>query len=181
MPGFLRLVSVVAAAWLLGACAGGKVSRHPIDSLSLDEARQKVAGRTVMTFVGDREVWIHVPGCLPGRPCGGPTEIKGPGTLIEYFSPDGRSFLWHPKSESIGLYAWALAKRQGGYDMCFYQHDNPRGPSMVSSQCILLSEYVSTITETAAGDLFDLESGQVPFILNRSPTSFDALLNRRPQ
>jgi len=181
MFGWRLLRFSAVAAWLLTGCAGEYVSPDPIDRLPLEQAKQLVAGKTVMTFVGDSELWVHTPFCLPGTPCGGPTKIEGPGTLVEYFAPDGRSFLWYPGGDTIGRYKWAVAKRQGRYDVCFYQHDTPRGPLMASSQCILLSAYVATVTEKREGDLLDLGSGRLPFVLLRDKSTLGDLLKRAAQ
>jgi hypothetical protein len=134
-----------------------------LDALPLDVARVMLAGRTIMT------------------------RDPGHGTQVEYFSPDGFNYLWYPGNTGPVYGVWKLQRDSADrfHELCFRYQSNSYNPLTRQRggdwECQPYRPYVSNFVETRVGDIFGLESGELPHRLARRATSFDELLaQRRP-
>ena len=178
-----RLAAVVACCLFLAACVASESgvnalgpSVSEIQAMPVKEAETHLAGKTVMTFIERHK------SCPPNLYATGYCEwIDGPGTQVEFFTDDGRWFLWSPENAELASGKWILRDWRERHHLCVaadgeatnvlarFVHDDGFG-------CVLLAEYAGKITEARQADSFGLSDGRTPFPLNDEPTTIDALL-----
>lgn len=167
---------------MLAACAGerSKALGPPvseINRLPLAEARPLIAGKTLVTYVDGYET-------CPFRQTGSYTYpicsvLPGPGSQVTYLAADGRAYLWHPGEKKILPGRWVLRAERDSHEVCVGYAPDSTGRAAVRAagdlNCILLGDLALSVTETGKGDLFDLASGQAPYILGRDRTTLEKL------
>ncbi|CAN0460873.1 unnamed protein product, partial [Ectocarpus fasciculatus] len=113
-------------------------------------ARQVIAGKTVVTFVETYQI-CDCP-AYPVPDCTGCANLPGPGTLVEFFAEDGRSFLWQPESPGVVTDEWALGRSGKAHELCFWRSADRRMPVYVQSgdevfnpHCLSFPGYLDSI------------------------------------
>jgi hypothetical protein len=92
------------------------------------------------------------------------------GTQLEYLGANGVTYLWYPENRSALRGEWRTEDRAGmGTWICFRYSANSYNPVTGSSgsqwECSPAWPYVFEKRSVISGDIFDLSSGQVPFVL----------------
>lgn len=167
---------------MLAACAGerSKALGPPvseINRLPLAEARPLVAGKTLVTYVESFQTCPFRQTATYFYPiC---SVLPGPGSQVTYLAADGRAYLWHPGEKKVLPGRWLLRTGRDTYEVCVGYAPGSNGRAAVRAagdlDCTLLGELALSVTETGKGDLFDLASGQAPFILGRDRTTLEKL------
>jgi hypothetical protein len=95
------------------------------------------------------------------------------GAQFEYYAPDGTAHLWYPGNKSSVASAWHIQGErtidEDNRALCFVY--GPRIYNPVTKEwggrpeCELVLKATMFIQESVVGDVFDLESGNVPWIL----------------
>lgn len=95
------------------------------------------------------------------------------GTQFEYYAPDHTAFLWYPGNDRSVASAWSVkGQRTAEGDerqICFVY--GPRIFNPVTQtwggrpECEPIEKQTLFVKESVEGDVFDLESGNVPWIL----------------
>lgn len=90
------------------------------------------------------------------------------GTQVAYFENLGREHLWYPGNERSLLGFWRTTPDN---QICFrYPNSsiNPvTGVSGPEWECSSLTSHFDRIVETSDGDIFNLSSGKIPFVMER--------------
>ena len=94
---------------------------------------------------------------------------KGHGTQVEYFSKN-RCYLWYPGNHRALRCEW---KKTPGRRMCFRYEGRTYNPSTGKHsnnawQCRPYDGWVFYIKRACAGDVFQLATGRVPYIMKKS-------------
>lgn len=101
------------------------------------------------------------------------------GHQIEYLARGGGAFLWYPTERETLVGAWRLR----GDDICFiYPGRTDVGPNDMNfddDMCMTLEFFFATTFSKRAGDVFDLQSGAPPFVLDFDDyfSDFDAVFS----
>ena len=113
-------------------------------------------------------------------------ELSTPRILqIEYHSPDGKAYLWHPGNSGIVLGQWDVRPESiiDEVVQC-YRYDNTRSaPHRVPfGEPGDLATCISTARQKRgfwyAGDPYNLESGRIPFVMMRAEGALDQVIER---
>ncbi len=94
------------------------------------------------------------------------------GTQVNYLAPDGSSHLWFPGNQRVVVGSWEVEGRPGGSntDLICYQYPNARNPvtgAVGNRSCIRKTQFDAHNIEEILGDAFDLQSGDLPFVMDR--------------
>ena len=168
----LRNLLILSAISLLAGCSGGLKTFGPtIDELNemtpyeVEAHIEGKTGRTIMTYG-----WAH-------------------GTQIEYVATDGRAYLWYPGNSRAVPSLWEVQHR-GLFTSSFHRICGKyptRSYNPVTReyggywQCDSINAWAKRIPETREGDIFNLSSGKVPWVLSKDKTTFDELLAKMPR
>ena len=92
------------------------------------------------------------------------------GNEIEYYDPNGRSYLWYPGNPHALAGSWRLDEQR----LCvIYDSENIFNPATGETgrmwQCSSFEQHKEDIRDTQPGDIFHLSTEQVPFILPAHP------------
>ena len=104
----------------------------------------------------------------------------GHGTQVEYYAPNGVSWLWYPGNRTSlpGRY------KVEGSNICFQYGPNTYNPVTGSRggtwECGPIAFHDNSIVETLQGDVFDLADGTIPFILEPDRVTIETLSRRAP-
>lgn len=91
----------------------------------------------------------------------------GAGTQVEFYTGNGRTYLWFPGTKRVVQGRW----KSQGKAVCFSYKSMAGG----KWQCITTGTLQSLIVDTARGDVFGLSKGRAPFTLPSGRTSIKAL------
>lgn len=110
------------------------------------------------------------------------TYKKPYGTQVEYFSPNGKTFLWYPGNRDVVRGEWKANKGQDGYPQtCFRYQSNSVNPYTKvpggNWQCAQSIYFMFTDVQRIKGDAFGLAQ-QLPFKLSKRKTSFQRLAKK---
>ena len=155
----------------------------PISQINLkpvNEAQRFVENRTVRTFDPGTQNCLPISaGKYTFMSC---TPVPGHGTQIEYYAPDGRAYLWYPGNSRAVRSRWKLQRGNERYRLCSRYPSASYNPITREHggnwQCENLGSYASRIREIRQSDIFGLETGSVPWPLEKADTTFDKLLAR---
>ena len=94
------------------------------------------------------------------------------GTQIGYTSRDGAAYLWYPGNRRVVTGEWKTITDNAGFGrICFrYGRDTFNPVTRVAGgdwACTPAAYFIRIETGYARGDLFNLRSGRLPFILPR--------------
>ncbi|MBN9886679.1 hypothetical protein [Salipiger abyssi] len=102
------------------------------------------------------------------------TDSVGNGIQIEYFAPDGRSYLWYPGNRSVvqAQYRYGLviprdgsAGRIGTIEFLYPSNSIDRtGRRGGKWEARGISDYRVYVMASRKGDIFNLSSGEVPYV-----------------
>ncbi len=94
---------------------------------------------------------------------------EGHGNQVEFYSPDGRAFLWYPGNAKAVPGRWMI----NGEDICFLygrQYLNPvSGKWGGEWNCSNIARWSERFVDTIAGDAFGLSGPALPFRLPAKP------------
>jgi hypothetical protein len=184
------LAAVLLAVCALAPAAVGQApaaAAKPFDKLTMEDVLGAVRNRTNMTFSAD----FTAPPVKRYDSSGKltetvpPTPTTGHGTQVEYFSADGKVFLWYPGNAAIVAGEWKtgtvpLIRKNNGAEsrtelptLCFkYAGD-------AGFTCKDSSAYLRRVTDSTSGDPFGLSHRtKPPFMLERERTTLEALRKR---
>jgi|SRR3954454_11091943 hypothetical protein len=184
------LAAVLPAVCALAPAAVGQApaaAAKPFDKLTMEDVLGAVRNRTNMTFSAD----FTAPPVKRYDSSGKltetvpPTPTTGHGTQVEYFSADGKVFLWYPGNAAIVAGEWKtgtvpLIRKNNGAEsrtelptLCFkYAGD-------AGFTCKDSSAYLRRVTDSTSGDPFGLSHRtKPPFMLERERTTLEALRKR---
>lgn len=104
------------------------------------------------------------------------------GTQVEYFSPNGKTFLWYPGNRDIVRGEWKVNKGKDGFPQtCFrYQANSVNPYTKVPGgkwQCAQSIYIMFTDQQRIKGDALGLSKG-LPFMLSKRKTSFKRLAKK---
>lgn len=192
--GFCACVTTSTIAQTSSSSRPGPAASWPAgkseQNVTMNEVLDAIRNRTNMTFGADGmtppmtryDARTRVTTQTP------PTPYKGSGTQVEYFSADGKMYLWYPGSPIVWIGKWSLGSRPvaGGTAVTYcFTYDQPTrlpdsGPVIRGGTCGQAAYfYLSRIVETANGDIFELSRRSAPpFVLDRERTTLDALKAR---
>ena len=98
------------------------------------------------------------------------------GNQIEYFSPNGRAYLWYPGNRRPVPSFWKLRPNNNRYEICFKYPTSSYNPATKDYggywECQDLAIYAKRIVEIADTDLFKLATGRLPFRLSQANLNF---------
>jgi len=90
------------------------------------------------------------------------------GIQVEHFSGSGRVYLWYPGNRGVVKGRWRTKK---GSQICFQYGQNTYNPVTRKRggrwQCRPEGRLKSTMKYGCNGDIFNLSSGKIPFVLRR--------------
>lgn len=99
---------------------------------------------------------------------------KAHGTQVAYLADDGSEWLWYPTNRSALLGYWKTENNNGAPLICFrYPNSSINPVTRVAGpqwECSLLANYDTRIVAKAEGDVFNLSSGKIPFVMNPRQT-----------
>lgn len=107
------------------------------------------------------------------------------GTQVEYYQPDGASYLWHAGGSKVLAGRWRVSGGEAGRafsgEVCFSYPaaavDRVPGDVVGGWDCADMEPFRQTIVERVSGDRFGLsKAGAAPFDLPMSRTSIDRLV-----
>lgn len=107
------------------------------------------------------------------------------GTQVEYYRPDGTSYLWHAGGSKVLAGRWRVSGGEAGQpfsgEVCFAYPtaavDRVPGDEVGGWDCADMVPFRATIVERVSGDRFGLsKAGTAPFDLPMSRTSIDRLV-----
>jgi hypothetical protein len=161
-------------------------------SITADEVRRAVSGKTNMTFSPDFTAPPIKRYDASGKLVSStpPTPTKGTGTQVEYLSPDGKAYLWYPGNNAMAVGTWSIGaiplyQKKNGVDtksdlptLCF-QYVAAAGSIVQGGTCAPAHLYLRRVTESVNGDVLGLSRRSTPpFVLSRDKTTLDALKKR---
>lgn len=103
-----------------------------------------------------------------GYPLGGHTyasSYQADGIQIEYFTEDGRTFLWYPSGTTAIPGKWRRTEEGSlcfSYDAMFYSRITKESSDAGEEKCYPRGRLERVLISRSAGDVFDLEEGTVP-------------------
>lgn len=90
------------------------------------------------------------------------------GVQVAYMSQNRRSYLWYPGNDQVTRGKWET--RKIGSEICF-NYPNAYNPVTKKSggfwSCLVRSAYKRKLHASCVGDPFGLESGKIPFVLEK--------------
>ncbi len=101
------------------------------------------------------------------------------GYQIEYYGADGRAYLWYPGNEvtAVGTYVLRTSMEpvnmfgdRAGVVICFDYGPNSYNPSTGKAgeeECEAAYAFIAGIRGKRNGDVFNLSSGRVPFVMTK--------------
>ena len=106
------------------------------------------------------------------------------GTQVEYYSKNGKSFLWYPGNTRIVWGDWKVEAKSGQQsNMCHRYQTNSYNPVTKvrggNWECVNMVRQQSSIQNRILGDPFGLTSGKVPSVFERRKKIIIAELARR--
>jgi len=178
----VRLLSL-ALCFLASGCfvtGGFGKNAEELDKMPLEEARAFVADKTFRSWSNPHAVPIYTVSGYAG------TIPAGHGNQVEYFGPNGRAYLWYPGNKGVVPSLWKMIKSGGLYGeitrICFLYPRRSYNPVTNESggdwDCRRLAAQISQFNENASGDIFDLASMDIPFVLEKDNLDFDELLQK---
>lgn len=110
------------------------------------------------------------------------TYNKPYGTQVEYFAPNGKTYLWYPGNRAIVRGEWKVNKGKDGFPQtCFrYQANSVNPYTKVPGgqwQCAQSIYIMFTDIQRVKGDALGLSKG-LPFKLSKRKTSFKKLAKK---
>ncbi len=91
------------------------------------------------------------------------------GTQVEYLGANGRTFRWYPGNQAALPGKWQLGPSSYGPAVCFLYGPNTYNPVTGSTgsqwDCSPQGMYIFYKTSVVSGDVFNLSSGKIPFVL----------------
>lgn len=91
------------------------------------------------------------------------------GTQVAYYKSDGREYLWYPGNQRSLLGYWRTTPDE---QICFRYPDSSINPATGVAgpewECNSLANHSARIVEITEGDIFNLASGQIPFVMESS-------------
>lgn len=139
----------LGAGLLLGACSTGPVPPLPDGSQLMD-------WHEIMAARGSAESLHAVLSDTTS------SRYLTTGTRVDYLAPDGRTFFWLPGLLGPAVGRWEVRPLPDGRpEFCAWL-----GPSEPSRyDCSVPGDLVGDLYETVRGDVFDLSSGTLPFVM----------------
>lgn len=91
------------------------------------------------------------------------------GVQVEYFTRSGRTFLWYPGNPRSLPGRWKT--EMDGKLICFGYPKNSYNPVTKKRgggfNCRLMIDFERNVTQTCKGDVFNLASGKLPYVLKK--------------
>ena len=99
-------------------------------------------------------------------------------TQLTYYTENGREWLWYPGNKvALMGHIQVSAKR-----ICFSYPNSSINPATGVAgpdwECQPLSSFKADIVDSVAGDIFNLSSGRIPFVMHKRRYSFDELKSK---
>jgi hypothetical protein len=151
------------------------------------EARTFLEDMTIMTYKGDRRV------CTPKRMgqyyftyC---HMVKGDGTVVDYYRPDGVAYRWYPGLSRPFPFRWKLEDDRSIFGrpvskVCFKfpsKGYNPLTDDVGGTwTCEEIEFWAPIVQEVQQGDIFKLSSLRLPYTLPKEQTTLHQLLKKFP-
>ncbi len=99
------------------------------------------------------------------------------GVQVEYYSKNGRSYLWYPGNPRSLQGKWK--KKMDGKLICFsypsYSYNPVTKERGGDWKCRLTRDFERNVTQACGGDVFRLASGKIPFVLKKSRSQLNDL------
>ncbi|POF28619.1 hypothetical protein [Roseibium marinum] len=99
------------------------------------------------------------------------------GVQVEYFSKSGRTSLWYPGNTGSLPGRWTT--KMDGNLICFGYPKNSYNPVTKELggglKCRLTADFKRNVRQTCKGDVFNLASGKIPFVLTKSRSQISTL------
>lgn len=103
---------------------------------------------------------------------------RGHGTQVEYFDARGRNWLWYPGNRIALPGRW---KSENG-NICFAYGRNTYNPQTGHRgggyECTPAAVHERGVVDRVRGDVFNLKSGRIPFVLSPRKTTIRKLLSK---
>lgn len=104
------------------------------------------------------------------------------GTQVAYFTKDGREWLWYPGNRSALLGHVQFRGAGAARAICFQYPSSSYNPvtgvAGPAWECSNIASHQARIQQSAQGDVFNLSSGAIPFVMQKRKAYTLADLNR---
>ncbi len=105
---------------------------------------------------------------------------KQHGTQVEYLAPDGNAYLWYPGNTRVVAGTWRVEQNDQNpkAGVICYAYRNSHNPALglrSGEQCITARSFNSGQHDARSGDLFNLRTGHIPYVLPKRDLSFEEL------
>lgn len=101
------------------------------------------------------------------------------GTQIEYLGEGGKGCLWYPGNKVVVPARWMIAGGEDPNAICFMYPKKSHNPVSKlwggTYSCLSLRNFKKTLTGVRSGDVFNLSSGKIPWVLERESTMTELL------